>query len=379
MNIKNHRLAAFASLAFGFAAANTLLPTAYAQAPQAAQLKVGDALPADALADVTWVQGTPVAQLNEPGKVYMLECLATWCGPCIAAIPHVNALHGKYADKGLVIIGMNVWEDGLKKAQKFVAKKGDAMAYRVAFSGGRKSPFADKVMKPAGVTGIPRALVVKDGKLVLSIHPRQIDDALVESLLDNSFDPQAFALQQQDAAQRKAAFTAKLRPLQRAGDWEGVKKLAATLDDSESIKFSLTLHADLATNNWPALIATRKDIQNNRYKGRYNTHMIDVSVAREGALSEEAKSYADIALADYAVPNADDKPAKRTEHHFTKARLLYMAGDVASSKKELALAKESIAKIDNQGSAKYYTTVVGNAIKAVDQGSFPDYRKLLRP
>ena len=45
-----------------------------------------------AVSKVDWVQGEgPTA--FEPGKVYVFECWATWCGPCVALIPHVNHLH----------------------------------------------------------------------------------------------------------------------------------------------------------------------------------------------------------------------------------------------------------------------------------------------
>src|SRR6478735_4808346 len=60
--------------------------------------RVGDPVTPDALGKAEWIQGSaPTAW--EPGKLYLIECWATWCGPCVAAIPHVNELHRKYADK----------------------------------------------------------------------------------------------------------------------------------------------------------------------------------------------------------------------------------------------------------------------------------------
>lgn len=42
------------------------------------------------------------------GKVVLLDFWATYCGPCIQAIPHLIELQNKYKDKGLVVVGLNV-------------------------------------------------------------------------------------------------------------------------------------------------------------------------------------------------------------------------------------------------------------------------------
>lgn len=42
------------------------------------------------------------------GKVVVLDFWASWCVPCRRSFPWLNAMHAKYSDQGLVIIGVNL-------------------------------------------------------------------------------------------------------------------------------------------------------------------------------------------------------------------------------------------------------------------------------
>lgn len=374
----------FMTLGLGLGISSLGIQSASAQAEAAAEKKavakisVGDAIPADVFEGVTWVQGEEVKTLNEKGKTYILECWATWCGPCITVIPHVNEMHKKFESKGLVIIGMNVFEDGIEKSQEFVKKQGDGMSYRVAYSGGRTAPFTDKILKPAGVTGIPRALVVQDGKLVLSIHPSQLNDELVTSLLDRSFDSAAFAKKQADEDAARKALIAKLQPLQQAKDWDGIKKVAEGLEDKDAMKFGLLAMAATNSSNWQELITLRKNIETGKYADRIKPAMLDSSVVRDCAITDEAKAYSDIALAQYEQIDPAAKPSSAVQHHITKARLLYMSKQVDQTKAELAAADALLEKIDNPRAQAYFSGIVKAAIEKVNAGSFPDFRKLMQ-
>jgi thiol-disulfide isomerase/thioredoxin len=157
----------------GFAAALAAAP----KDKPAPSLKVGD--PAPALAVGTWVKGTPVAALQK-GTVYVVECWATWCGPCRATIPHVSELQKKYKDAVFIGVAVN---DEVGKVKEFVKTMGDKMDYRVGTDD--KNKTSKNWLDAAGQDGIPCAFVVdKAGKLAWVGHPamtefeKAVDDAL---------------------------------------------------------------------------------------------------------------------------------------------------------------------------------------------------------
>ena len=147
--------------------------------PCAAALKVGD--PAPKIQPASWAQGEAVKDL-EGDKVYIVEFWATWCGPCVAVIPHVNDLYKKHKDKGLVVVGQNLGEDA-KTVKDFVKQMGSKMTYRVTVDT-PDGAMAKKWLEAAGQNGIPCAFVVnKNGKIAYIGHPMSMEESMLEKLL----------------------------------------------------------------------------------------------------------------------------------------------------------------------------------------------------
>jgi thiol-disulfide isomerase/thioredoxin len=133
--------------------------------------------PAPALSVQKWVKGKPVAKLD-PNGTYVVEFWATWCGPCVDAIPHLTKL--AKANPKVTFIGVSIWEDNSdQRVEKFVEKMGAKMDYNVAY-GGNQGGMAKTWMEAAGRNGIPSSFIVHKGRIAWMGHPMSIDQPLAE-------------------------------------------------------------------------------------------------------------------------------------------------------------------------------------------------------
>ena len=55
-------------------------------------------------------QGKMIGLRTFKGKVIYLAFFATWCKPCLSELKHLRKLQAKYADKGLIVLGVSVDE-----------------------------------------------------------------------------------------------------------------------------------------------------------------------------------------------------------------------------------------------------------------------------
>ena len=81
------------------------LLTASMVASTAFALDPGKAPPAIEMADLN---GKQVDLKALRGKVVLVDFWASWCGPCKHEMPVLQSLHEKYAEQGLVIVGINI-------------------------------------------------------------------------------------------------------------------------------------------------------------------------------------------------------------------------------------------------------------------------------
>jgi thiol-disulfide isomerase/thioredoxin len=194
------------------------------KAEEQALLTIGSKAPA--LNVEHWVQNgngkfKPVTQF-EDGKVYVVEFWATWCGPCIASMPHLAETQKQYADKGVQLISIS--DEDLETVETFLKREiegaGDGAdspkTYRELTSAYCLTTDPDRscetdYMKAAQQNGIPTAFIVgKSGQIEWIGHPMEMDEPL-KSVVEDKWDRAAylaeFKAQQEQQVQMQKLFT----------------------------------------------------------------------------------------------------------------------------------------------------------------------------
>jgi thiol-disulfide isomerase/thioredoxin len=70
--------------------------------------KVGKPAPQFAAVDL---KGSPIRLASAQGKYVLIDFWATWCAPCIAELPRLQAAYAKYHDSGFEIISISLDEN----------------------------------------------------------------------------------------------------------------------------------------------------------------------------------------------------------------------------------------------------------------------------
>jgi peroxiredoxin len=98
--------------------------------------------------------------LLERGPV-LLDFWATWCKPCIAALPEIQKLHERWAERGLTVVGVS--EDGprnFSKVRPFARRLG--LEYPIALD------EDGSIQERFQVRALPTTVLIgRDGRVVL--------------------------------------------------------------------------------------------------------------------------------------------------------------------------------------------------------------------
>ena len=110
------------------------------------------------------------------GRYVLIDFWASWCGPCMNAVPKVRALLEKYTDQGLDLVGINCWE---RKPENGPAKaKEMEMTWPVIYAD-------DESVEEYGVEAIPTLILFSPDGTILE---RLVGDSGIEKVLGKYFE-----------------------------------------------------------------------------------------------------------------------------------------------------------------------------------------------
>ena len=134
--------------------------------------------PMPTLAELSgWINGE-VKAADLKGKVVLVDFYATWCGPCMAAIPHNNELLKQYKDKGLVIVGVCTSGRGQEKFAANAKEKG--IEYPVARDAKQKSEKAWQAHYYPTYAVVDRKGIVR----VIGLQPHNVEKVVKKLLAE---------------------------------------------------------------------------------------------------------------------------------------------------------------------------------------------------
>jgi len=138
------------------------------------ELKIDSLVPDFTLNDP---DGRAVSLSDFRGKVVLLDFWATWCAPCVDAVPELQDLARRYTGKDLVILSISL--DRSTAAWKLFIQRNAMNWVHVFDDGGSGSPSLRY-----GIDAIPTALLIdRSGRLLGMAHSTLGLDAQIEAAM----------------------------------------------------------------------------------------------------------------------------------------------------------------------------------------------------
>ena len=115
----------------------------------------------------TALDGRAVDTTQWRGKVVLVDFWATWCVPCIEAMPHLKDLYAKYHARGLEVVNISVDNAAARGALEKLVAKLDLPWPQFYDGQGTQTEYAVRY----GVQPIPHVLLAGPDGMIVTVNP----------------------------------------------------------------------------------------------------------------------------------------------------------------------------------------------------------------
>jgi thiol-disulfide isomerase/thioredoxin len=115
----------------------------------------------------TALDGREVNLADLKGKVVLVDFWATWCLPCVRAMPAIKALYAEFQEKGFEIIGISLDSDK-EKLEKYLASEG--IAWPNFFDG---LGWDNEIANRYGIESIPATFLIGPDGLIAGVNMKE--------------------------------------------------------------------------------------------------------------------------------------------------------------------------------------------------------------
>ncbi len=133
--------------------------------------EIGRLAPAFTLADL---EGNPVSLSDFQGKAVFINFWATWCPPCRAEMPEIEAIYQKYRDQDVAVIGVDLFEPE-DKVREYVQRGGFSWTFVIDTTG--------EVTRKYGISALPTSFFLDSQGIIRAVNIGPMTEKLMEAKL----------------------------------------------------------------------------------------------------------------------------------------------------------------------------------------------------